>query len=62
MLLNYGFIQVTDDGFITINEGIVREKVKDYIRIIYDIEIIREEEKIKFIFRGNGLIFSQKFL
>ena len=32
------------------------EKVKDYIRIIDDIEIIREEEKIKFIFRGNGFL------
>lgn len=32
------------------------EKVKDYVRIIDDIEIIREEEKVKFIFKGNGFL------
>ncbi len=32
------------------------EKVKDYVRIIDSIEIIREEEKVKFIFKGNGFL------
>lgn len=32
------------------------EKVKDYIRIIDSIEIIREDDKLLFVFRGNGFL------
>lgn len=32
------------------------EKVKDYIRIIESIEIIKENNKVLFIFKGNGFL------
>jgi hypothetical protein len=34
-LLDCGFIQETEDGFITINEDIAREKIKDYIKELH---------------------------
>ena len=32
------------------------EKVKDYIRVIHSIDIIKENDKIMFIFKGNGFL------
>ena len=32
------------------------EKVKDYIRVIESIEITKENEKIQFVFKGNGFL------
>lgn len=34
-LLDCGFIQEAEDGFITINENIAREKIKDYIKELH---------------------------
>lgn len=34
-LLECGFIQETEDGFITINESIAREKIKDHIKELH---------------------------
>ena len=34
-LLECGFIEETEDGFITINENIAREKIKDYIKELH---------------------------
>lgn len=32
------------------------EKVKDYIRIINELDIIQENDKVKFVFKGNGFL------